>query len=165
MISRIASTPIDFFSFGDKIWTSGEKRPNILRQDAHFPHGSGLSASFRFSQARERAGHFTRSVVSLEYVGMGQLPLGDVRAEQSLQLFVARQKRKYISHCRPCLSANLAFVRMELLYQIIAAMSNGNAFLKGKYGFFFYLRIKREENVKIAPQCDIFIVRRGIKYK
>ena len=54
MISRIASTPIDFFSFGDTIWTSGEKRPNILRQDAHFPHGSGLSASFRFSQARAR---------------------------------------------------------------------------------------------------------------
>lgn len=115
--------------------------------------------------SRERAGHFTRSVVSLEYVGMGQLPLGDVRAEQSLQLFVARQKRKYISHCRPCLSANPAFVRMELLYQIIAAMSNGNTFLRDKYGFFFYLRIKREENMKIAPQCDIFIVRRGIKYK
>lgn len=53
MISRIASTPIDFFSFGDTIWTSGEKRPNILRQDAHFPHGSGLSASFRFMR-RER---------------------------------------------------------------------------------------------------------------
>jgi len=54
---------------------------------------------------------------------------------------------------------------MELLYQIIAAMSNGNAFLKGKYGFFFHLCGKRKENVKIAPQCDIFIVRRGIKYK